>query len=158
MADYINEEIKNGLIEASELFGKDVVSKLITQLKRLNKVARGRLIDSLNYKLMGALTGIAIDFEAEDYIIYVNDGRKPGKFAPVSAIKDWCKAKGIDEKYVYPINLKIKRVGIAPTKFIEEVFNDSTINDYISKIEDIGSKKVENTIEITFKNQEFKIK
>lgn len=153
---YIDEGVRDALIEASSVFGKETVTELVKKLVSLNKVARGRLINSLNYKLRGALTGIAIEFEAEDYIQYVNDGRKPGKFAPVNAIKDWCKAKGIDPKFSYPINLKIKRVGIAPTKFIDEVLNDKKLDEYSKKIEDISGKKIEQLVETIFEQSQFK--
>lgn len=156
MADFIEQKVKDALIEASNVFGRESVEELVRKLISLNKVARGRLINSLNYKLRGGLTGLSIEFEGEDYIKFVNDGRRAGKFVPVNAIKDWCRAKGIDEKFSYPINLKIKRVGIPPTKFIDEVFNDKKIEDYSKKIEDISGEKIEELIQTIFEQSNFK--
>ena len=46
-------------------------------------------------------------------------GSKKGSFEEMKEdIEDWCRSKGIDKKYVYPIILKILRVGISPQPFL----------------------------------------
>ena len=142
----IKQDIRQALIKAYNEFGQEVVTQLINKLRSLDKVASGRLINSLNYKLRETLDGVEIDFEAEDYIKWVDEGRRPGKFAPINPIKKWCKTRGLNENVAYAINYKIKRVGITPTRFIDEVFNDSKIQSLTNKIEDLTSQAIEKNI------------
>lgn len=58
------------------------------------------------------------------YGLYVNDGRKPGsKMPPAQPISDWMKAKGIEQKYLYPIRRKIGRDGIKPRPFFHYFYD-----------------------------------
>ena len=79
-------------------------------------------------------TGDKIVVTMLDYWQFVNDGRKPGKYAPLSVIKDWIKVKGLkgrnkktgrfitNESFAWGINTNIKKFGIAPTNFYDDGF------------------------------------
>jgi hypothetical protein len=98
-------------------YGAEVVAEMITRLQGYNKKASGNLIKSLKYTIEQNGDVIELDIEGAPYWQYVDKGRKPGKFVPVSALQKWAALKGIPQSAVYPINLKIFRKGIAPTNF-----------------------------------------
>jgi hypothetical protein len=93
--------------------------------------------------------GAVISLNGNDYITYVDEGRKPGRYAPTSALKQWIKAKGIatDEAKVssiaFAINNKIKRQGIKARPILNAVFDqklplyDKIIDDVLNKDLDI---------------------
>ena len=85
-------------------FGKNVVAKskqnLARKKTRITKSGRrltsridssGDLSKSIRF---GTQTGIAF-FEMLQYGLYVDEGRKPGKYAPVDAIRKWVMNKPI---------------------------------------------------------------
>ena len=129
-----------------KVLGKDVVEELQKQLKAKNKVATSNLVNSLSYKTVQLLQDFVINFSYEDYGKWVELGRKPGKYAPISKIKEWCKIKGIDESLAYPINYKIYKFGIKPTPFVQDVLKSNLINESINKMEEILSKDIEQNI------------
>ena len=59
------------------------------------------------------------------------EGKKLGKRGNwkqfIESIKDWCKRKGIDEKYAYPIALKIYRVGSEPKPFLIPSYEEGKV-------------------------------
>ena len=79
--------------------------KIVEQLKdRLNQeklVASGRLRDSI----YGVVTETGINIFAQDYGIFVEEGRGPGKMPPRNKILEWVKAKGLTSS-----NVKYKRL------------------------------------------------
>lgn len=106
--------------------GKQVTSKIDNT---------GELSGSMKYKLSrGTLT-----FEMVDYGEYVDEGRKPGKYAPPQVIEEWVKSKPVrlrDKKgrfmrqtpkamqsLAFLINRGIHDYGIRPTKFFSKPFN-----------------------------------
>lgn len=55
-----------------------------------------------------------------DYAKYVELGRPPGKFPPISEIEVWCMTLGIPTEAAIKIAWKIYKKGIAPQAFFEE--------------------------------------
>ena len=98
-------------------YGSEVVAEMITRLQGFGKKASGNLISSLKYVIEQNGEQIELTIEGAPYWQYVDKGRKPGKFVPVSALQKWARLKGIPQSAVYPINLKIYKKGIAPTNF-----------------------------------------
>jgi hypothetical protein len=96
------------------------------------KIATGGLINSISVTYNSSDQEIVV--EMADYWKYVNDGRRPGKYAPLDSIKDWIKAKGLkgrnkktgrfitNESFAWGINTNIKKFGIAPTYFYDTAF------------------------------------
>ena len=57
---------------------------------------------------------------SEDYLKYVDKGRKPGSYVPIRALKKWTRFRNIPENAAYAINQKIFRFGIKPTNVIKK--------------------------------------
>jgi hypothetical protein len=84
------------LFNLAKNYGDEYVKWLVKLLKEAKKIASGRLIRSIDYKLVKAVEGYLITIQHEDYLLYVNDGRAKGKKPPpVSAIEKWIKIRGI---------------------------------------------------------------
>lgn len=128
-------------------------SKSRTPFGTSPKVASGSLLDSIsaNYNPNSG----EITVEMLDYWKYVNDGRKPGKYAPLDSIKDWIKEKGLkgrnkktgrfitNESFAWGINTNIKKFGIAPTYFYDRAVEnfEKYFEDEVVKALDIDIEK-----------------
>jgi hypothetical protein len=116
-------------------FGKDYVKILVTLLKNNTipsrpglrsypKVATGRLIRSINYKLQPTAQGIQIQLLSEDYLKYVDQGRRAGaKYPPIAPLLKWARVKGLPEGAAYGAQKNIQRFGIKPTNVIKKTLN-----------------------------------
>lgn len=114
----LNDIVDNKVVK---VFGDDYVKILTENLLRAGKEASGKLIKSLNWRMVSTADAIQVVIDAEDYLIYVDKGRRPGvKPPPISALKSWCKIKGIDEGAAWPIQKSIFKFGIPPTGVIEK--------------------------------------
>jgi hypothetical protein len=110
--------------------------KIVEQLKdRLNQeklVASGRLRDSI----YGVVTETGINIFAQDYGIFVEEGRGPGKMPPRNKILEWVESRNlqsINPKYKRPKDIAwmiarsiaekgtIQRFGYQGSKFIDFV-------------------------------------
>lgn len=109
--------------QALEKIGENIVADAKTTLKKQGHIATGTLYNSIKSKING---DNQITFDLTPYARYVDVGRKKGKWAPPQAIKDWCKVKGIDQKYAYVINKKIYEEGIKPSLFFTNAFEKNT--------------------------------
>lgn len=101
--------------------GLGMVNEIIDVLESNDKIASGRLIKSIKHEYQLDIDDIKLLIKSEDYLTYVDSGRKPGKFVPVNALREWLKFKGIDEKALYPINYKIFKFGIKPLNFMKSI-------------------------------------
>jgi hypothetical protein len=102
-------------------FGKDYVKILVGLLKGNKpyaKVASGSLINSINYRLQDTANGINVQLLANDYLTYVDKGRKPGTYPPIQAIKRWVAIKGIPKEAAWAIRTNIYKFGIKPTNVL----------------------------------------
>lgn len=118
--------------ELYKALGDELKKNLIQELRRTKAVASGGLLRSIQFDVKPTDDGGAIlSLNGNDYITYIDKGRKPGKNAPISALKQWIKAKGLatDEKKVtalaYAINNKIKRQGIKARPVLETTLNQN---------------------------------
>lgn len=131
--------------------GKGWRGKKIGTRQRTGKInASKRLSDSLGFTIEYQNGMPFIMIESLDYAIYVNDGRKPGKYAPPKKITRWITWKGIrlrdmkTGKFIkqtaqgyrslqFLINRKIKYFGIEPTHFLDESI-DAVYSIYEEKL------------------------
>ena len=109
------------LEEPINKLGIDMVNEIISVLESNDKIASGRLVKSISHEYQLDLDNIKLLISSEDYLTYVDKGRKPGKFAPIAPIKEWARIKGIDESAAYAINYKIFKFGIKPLNFMEGI-------------------------------------
>jgi hypothetical protein len=121
------------VIDVLEKYGEDVLKEMVSRLGGHGKSSSGRLIRSLKKSIRKDGEALAITFQMDSHGDYVDkgvegaEGRLPGvsfkspykfkKMPPLSKIKQWCRLKGIDEQFAFPIAKKIYRFGIAPTNF-----------------------------------------
>ena len=136
-------------IKSTELefkkFAKKVIHRAKFYLKRRKKNTKeAKLSNSLGYKLKVYKSGgLELGFEAADYFKYVEEGRKPGKMPPVSAIAKWIRIKTIklrDMGYTKKDGTKVKGTGRFKAK------SDTNINSAAFAIaKHIGAYGVEPT-------------
>jgi len=116
--------------ELYKALGDELKKNLIQEMRRTKTIATGNLLNSIQFNIEQTPNGAIISLNGNDYITYVDKGRKPGKYAPTSALKKWIKSKGIatDEAKVsaiaFAINNKIKREGIKPRPILEKAFSN----------------------------------
>ncbi len=128
--------------------GREVVRKSKRNLlvKKLRRTASGKrvtskidntgeLVRSLKYKVSRG----TLKFEMAEYGEWVDEGRKPGKYAPPQVIEKWVKRKPVRlrdkqgrfmkqtpkamKSLAFLINRGIHDYGIRPTKFFSKPFN-----------------------------------
>ena len=92
------------------------------------KVGRNTLKDSELFRSVRtqAVGDIVIDLLLNDYVVFVESGRRAGaKMPPPAAIADWCRRKGInaDNSTVFAICRAIARDGIAPRPVMATAFD-----------------------------------
>ena len=105
-------------------FGKDYVKVLTRLLKKEGKNASGALINSIAYKLRETAEGIQYILEANDYLEWVDAGRRPGSYPPIRAISDWVRVKGISKDAIFPIARSIYQFGIKPTNVLDKTIRE----------------------------------
>lgn len=125
--------------------GDQLKNNLVQELRRTKAIASGDLINSLKIDVEKTDDGAIISLAGNDYITFIEKGRKRGKYAPLKPLEKWVRAKGIatDQKKVtsiaFAINNKIKREGIKPRPILENTFNnnlpmyDKIVSDALDK-------------------------
>jgi hypothetical protein len=144
MAD-INNDIKNILNN----IGEDYVDILVSEIKRKHKIASMSLINSIKYSIVDGKVVV----EANDYITYIDQGRKPGKYPNINAISKWARLKGIPQYAVFPIARKIKEKGVKPTHILSKSMTQFENLDLENKLADVAIKSIENTINEKINNK-----
>ena len=132
-------------------FGKDYVKVMVGLLKGnrpFAKVASGSLINSINYRLQDTANGIQVQLLANDYLKYVDQGRRPGTYPPIKAIQRWVQIKGIKPEAAWAIRQNIYKFGIKPTRVIAKTrFTLETNRTYSQKYEKMIVDKLTKDIE-----------
>lgn len=131
-------------------FGEEVVNNMKKELLQNGSIATSELLNSLNYKAKISIEQIIIQWSAEDYAKYIENGRKPGSYPPISKIKQWCAVKGISEKAAYPISRSIYKFGIKPKPFLLKSFKD-TRDLFISSLIQAYASEIITELKLTFK-------
>lgn len=140
-------------------FGKDYVKVMVALLKGNRpypKVATGSLINSINYKLKDTAEGIQLQLYANDYLTYVDQGRRPGTYPPIRALIKWVAIKGMPKQAAWAIRQNIYKFGIKPTRVISRTKREfetspTFVRKYESEIVDQIIKNMQ-TIKIDTKN------
>lgn len=126
-------------------YGNDYVKILTKLLVSAGKQSSGKLIKSLSSKIQDDARQVNIILEGENYLEYVDKGRKPGNYPPISALQKWAKLNGIKQESVFPIAKKIFKFGIKPTNIIDKSIRQYE-NIIIPKIEEDVADNVENKV------------
>ena len=123
----------NNFIISPELYqalGDELKKNLIQELRRTKAIASGDLLKSIQFDVKATADGAVVSLNGNNYITYIDKGRKPGKYAPTSALRQWIKAKGIATEntkvnaIAFAINNKIKREGIKPRPVLERAYSN----------------------------------
>jgi hypothetical protein len=117
-------------------FGADLIKELANQLIIADKKATGSLIDSLDYELLVVLGDFVINITANDYLYWVDQGRKRGKTPPPQkAIRKWIDIRGVQrfrdkkgrfiskDSQAFIIARSIGKKGIQKTNVIKKATN-----------------------------------
>jgi hypothetical protein len=102
-------------------FGDSYVKELIRALRQYKKDASGRLIKSIDYRLTETAYELNFFINSEDYLTYVDQGRKRGSYPPIKNIARWASLKGLPQGTEYAIANKIYKFGIKPTNILDKV-------------------------------------
>ena len=84
-------------------FGKFLVEEYQDALILNDAIASNTLYKSVTYIVENGNNSFEVKLSLEDYWKYIENGRKPGKFPPISAIKRWIEIKPVLPR---PITLK----------------------------------------------------
>ncbi len=148
-----------------DFFGQDVVKILTIFLKKGRAPwgaykASGALINSIDYRLKEEAGAILVAIESNDYLKYVDEGRKPGtgkwgnkpKGLPnISAIRKWAGLKGLPQTAVWPIVYSIWSKGIKASNVIDKTIREiETSRTLANKLEDDLVANVEDFIALGF--------
>lgn len=133
------------LVELFDEIGEDLVKEIKRNLIKEDKKATGRLVRSIDYRLIVSesqrlVRQLRIEILGEDYLKYVDEGRRPGaKMPPPSKLDKWIvvrrlaprnkEGKFISRKALqFLIARSIAKNGIKPTNVL-----DKSIKSILSK-------------------------
>ncbi len=123
MAD--SDQILEGIEEVIKTYGTAIVDAIKTSLLNKKKVATGNLLGSVEYNVVKDANNVSLQISAADYLKWIEQGRKKGKYPPIDKILKWVQAKGIKQKgfsiytKVSPLNRQ-KRTAFAIAKGIKD--------------------------------------
>jgi hypothetical protein len=124
-------------------FGREYIKTLEDFLLREGKKASGNLINSLDYRIVqNGDNAIRVVIQSNDYLEWVDKGRRPGSYPPISAISKWATIKGIPQSAVFPIAHKIYKFGIKPTNVIAKT-NNKILDNATRKLERVIANSIE---------------
>ena len=150
LQDLISLLLKNEIQNQLKLVGpakgyygerKPVSKKYPTPIS--NKLDTGRLYNSIDVYFQPSKEGeLRLVVEAAPYWNYVEFGRKPGKYPPLSAMLSWVQSKPALsspelslEQRAFLAGRSIAKYGIYPTPFIKKGFEEAEtkIKDYLGQ-------------------------
>lgn len=137
-----------------------MMSVLASELGVNKKVGRNTLVEGRIFQEVGCnvedieLVSILVN----DYIKYIESGRKPGSFPPFNVIAKWAAEKGIttDNRVVWAICQNIYKEGIAPRPLIDARSGfweqiDQEWDNWSSKIFEAITEEIDNEFDNNFK-------
>lgn len=128
---------------------EEVANELAQVLKEaLSK--QGLSTSKLYQSVKGDANGELIKVLANDYIEYINSGRRRGSWPPINVIAKWCQSKGMpsDNRTVYLISRAIYLKGIKARPVIDNFMDeiDKHFDGWADEIADIVFKEIDNII------------
>jgi len=126
----MNKEIKDIMNE----LGKRAVEVVQDKLDPKSDLYR-----SVGYRIATNGDLVELFVEANDYFIFVDQGRSKGKYPPIAAIESWLKSNGEDISAAFPIARSIANKGIEGKGITDDLVNmtdtsfTSFLNDNISQ-------------------------
>lgn len=144
-------------------FGQLLVTEYKEALILNDKNASDGLYNSVRYILDNKTKGqLSINLELMDYWKYVENGRKAGKWPPISAIQRWIEIKPVlprpmangklptNEQLAFLIARKIGLEGIAPQPLLKQSL-DNVMDVMMEFIEEAIAKDIQTDLDIIYK-------
>lgn len=151
-----NMEFTN-VIQFLNDFGKELADKYQRKLVNDDAVDSGKLLNSIRYIFNKNNKSFEISMEMAEYWKYVENGRKSGKFPPISAIREWMKVKQViprpyngklptENQLAFLIARSISKKGIRPRPIFNDTLDDA-MKDFENGLEDAFTKDIENEMD-----------
>lgn len=114
------------LVDLFNDIGEDLVKEIKKGLIESGKVATGKLVRSIDYRLIvlesqRLVRELKIEVLGEDYLRFADEGRKPGRQPPISVIENWIKVKNIKGRDKKGRFIKRKSLAFAIARSIGKV-------------------------------------
>ena len=139
-------------------FGQQIVDQLKTDIKekRVTKYGAVNASGDLQRSVRFTVDERSLKVFAEDYIYYLEHGRKPGKFPPIAPIKQWIEEKNLTfdipiASLAFLIARKIARKGTTAweqggTDLVSDIVNTELIDEILSSLSDAFAKEITSDI------------
>lgn len=113
--------LKQEILKKIKVFAKDYQEAVKAELKRLDKIATGKLVNSIKAEVKEKGNKFSIGFTSLDYYKFVDEGRRPGAARPpIKAIAEWIKVKGLNLN-PFAVANSIAKKGIEPTNITKNL-------------------------------------
>ncbi len=125
------------LRETLERFAEYFIQQARNNLGNNRSIATGTLYDTMNPIITIGEDFYKVEIEIQTYWDYVENGRSPGKFPPISKIKEWIQVKPVHpypdargklptiDQLTFLISRKIANEGIEPHPFFKPAKEDA---------------------------------
>lgn len=131
---------------ALELFAEEFINTYQDELLDADANATGDLFNTITSNIVINDSEFVVSLNIQEYWKYIEYGRKPGKWPPVSAIRKWIEVKPVIprayngkvptlDQLAFMIGRKIYRDGIAPRPLLQNT-KDKVIPKYEEIIKD----------------------
>jgi hypothetical protein len=149
----INDIVQEELNSAYKETMKDGRAILRKEIRESGAVATGNLLNSVTDRIASlsvgqwAITGeIYFRGEAGEYVVYADSGRAPGKRPPGNKLLAWMRVKGIDDKYLVPIQKAIAERGtdVSSWKFYDR---KPFMEDAAQKVDKVAKENYERAMQ-----------
>lgn len=154
-------EVKSmkSLSQELDLLGEDLVKGVVKELISADKVATGKLVRSIDYRVIARAETLILEVMALPYLENVMEGRRAGAAPPPSSsILPWVKKRNVkikgstDNQTAFVIARSIGRKGIKPVAEIgkaidriyslkEELISNAAVEDISDLIDKLLLKK-----------------
>lgn len=137
--------------ELIEEFLNEIKQELIDYMDANDRNATGKSKASLQVTNITDTSGQLI---GSDSIQYVFSGRGPGKMPPLSAIIDWCYARGLPRAAAWIIAKRISESGTelwrSGRNILNETITDQRIQEFTDKLTAVYTARLKSDIELEF--------
>lgn len=143
-------------------YGEALRNEYQDNLIRDNKIASGKLLNSIEYEVQYDERSIWLQLKMEDYYKWVENGRAPGRFPPPDKIMEWIRIKPVipddrmgtgklptEKQLSFLIGRKIAEQGIEPGNQLHNAI-DNLWGQWEERIDEAIAQDVEEAIDIIF--------
>lgn len=148
------------LEEVLRQYGSQLISIYRQKLLQNNADDTGTLGNTLNYIVEDQDGIYEVSLQIQDYWKYLEEGRSPGKFPPISEIKNWVRTKPVlprpyggklpsTDQLAYLVARKIHLQGTQGKRILEESLDELSA---VALLDDAITKDLETQVNNVFKD------